>query len=97
MARKAFEHFEAVSAVIPGEGGYHAAIAVKAIGGTGAPRFNKVLEGADIQDRKRGRSGRRQRADPPQRRQRRHRPALVSYFFAPGRYILNNASGPSWK
>jgi hypothetical protein len=45
MARKAFEHFEAVSAVIPGEGGYHAAIAVKAIGGTGAPRFNKVLEG----------------------------------------------------
>ncbi|MBK5415989.1 hypothetical protein [Pseudomonas sp. TH31] len=45
MARKAFDHFEAVSAVVPGEGGYHAAIAVKAIGGTGAPRFHKVLEG----------------------------------------------------
>jgi hypothetical protein len=44
MARKAFDHFEAVSAVVPGEGGYHAAIAVKAIGGTGAPRFHKVLE-----------------------------------------------------
>ncbi|MHC8328552.1 hypothetical protein [Pseudomonas sp. LB1P83] len=45
MARKAFETFEAVSAVVPGEAGYHAAIAVKAIGGTGAPRFHKVLEG----------------------------------------------------
>ncbi|MBK5356291.1 hypothetical protein JFU37_27950 [Pseudomonas sp. TH41] len=45
MARKAFEHFEAVSAVIPGEGGYHAAIAVKALGGAGAPSFHKVLEG----------------------------------------------------
>ncbi|MDO9329158.1 MAG: hypothetical protein Q7U27_10540 [Pseudomonas sp.] len=45
MARKAFDHFEAVSAVVPGEGGYHAAIAVKAIGGTEAPRFHKVLEG----------------------------------------------------
>ena len=45
MERKAFDHFEAVSAVVPGEGGYHAAIAVKAIGGTGAPRFHKVLEG----------------------------------------------------
>ncbi|MDT8905150.1 MULTISPECIES: hypothetical protein [Pseudomonas] len=45
MARKAFETFEAVSAVIPKEGGgYHAAIATKAIGGAGAPRFNKVLE-----------------------------------------------------
>ncbi|MDN4547344.1 MULTISPECIES: hypothetical protein [unclassified Pseudomonas] len=44
MARKAFEHFEAVSAVVPGEGGYHAAIAVKALGGSGAPRFHKVLE-----------------------------------------------------
>ncbi|MDO7900102.1 hypothetical protein [Pseudomonas citrulli] len=45
MARKAFETFEAVSAVIPKEGGgYHAAIATKAIGGSGAPRFNKVLE-----------------------------------------------------
>ncbi|MFJ7282936.1 hypothetical protein [Pseudomonas sp. NPDC099000] len=45
MARKAFDHFEAVSAVVPGDGGYHAAIAVKAIGGAGAPRFHKVLEG----------------------------------------------------
>ncbi|WP_223490669.1 hypothetical protein [Pseudomonas sp. A-RE-19] len=45
MARKAFEHFEAVSAVVPCEGGYHAAIAVKALGGAGAPRFHKVLEG----------------------------------------------------
>ena len=45
MARKAFEHFEAVSAVVPGEGGYHAAIAVKALAGSGAPRFHKVLEG----------------------------------------------------
>ena len=45
MARKAFETFEAVSAVVPGEGGYHAAIAVKALGGSGAPRFHKVLEG----------------------------------------------------
>ena len=45
MARKAFETFEAVSAVVPKEGGgYHAAIATKAIGGSGAPRFNKVLE-----------------------------------------------------
>ncbi|WLH04091.1 MULTISPECIES: hypothetical protein [Pseudomonas] len=44
MARKAFETFEAVSAVVPTEGGYHAAIATKAIGGSGAPRFNKVLE-----------------------------------------------------
>jgi hypothetical protein len=45
MARKAFETFEAVSAVVPREGGgYHAAIATKAIGGSGAPRFNKVLE-----------------------------------------------------
>lgn len=45
MARKAFDTFEAVSALIPKEGGgYHAAIATKAIGGAGAPRFNKVLE-----------------------------------------------------
>ena len=45
MARKAFDHFEAVSAVVPCEGGYHAAIAVKALGGSGTPRFHKVLEG----------------------------------------------------
>ena len=45
MARKAFETFEAVSAVVPKEGGgYYAAIATKAIGGSGAPRFNKILE-----------------------------------------------------
>ncbi|MBZ9782457.1 hypothetical protein K9857_13015 [Pseudomonas sp. REP124] len=44
MARKAFEHFEAVSAVVPREGGYYAAIATKAIDGSGAPRFNKLLE-----------------------------------------------------
>ncbi|NUT87929.1 hypothetical protein HNO91_15945 [Pseudomonas corrugata] len=45
MARKVFGPFEAVSAVMPREGGgYHAAIATKAIGGSGAPRFNKVLE-----------------------------------------------------
>ncbi|AOE61980.1 hypothetical protein LOY64_23815 [Pseudomonas corrugata] len=45
MARKAFETFEAVSAVVPREGGgYHAAIATKAIGGSGAPRFHKILE-----------------------------------------------------
>lgn len=44
MARKAFETFEAVSAVVPREGGYYAAIATKTIGGSGAPRFNKLLE-----------------------------------------------------
>ena len=44
MARKAFETFEAVSAVVPVEGGYHAAIAVKALGGSGAPRFHTILE-----------------------------------------------------
>ena len=44
MARKAFETFEAVSAVVPREGGYYAAIATKQIGGTGAPRFTKLLE-----------------------------------------------------
>jgi hypothetical protein len=44
MARKAFETFEAVSAVVPREGGYYAAIATKAIGGSGAPRFNTLLE-----------------------------------------------------
>jgi hypothetical protein len=44
MARKEFAQFEAVSAVVPGEGGYSAAIAVKALGGSGAPRFHKVLD-----------------------------------------------------
>ncbi|MCV4288898.1 hypothetical protein OH708_13355 [Pseudomonas capsici] len=45
MARKVFNAFEAVSAVIPGEGGYRAAIAVKALGAGGAPRFHPVLPG----------------------------------------------------
>ncbi|VVO06284.1 hypothetical protein [Pseudomonas fluorescens] len=45
MARKEFTQFEAVSAVVPGEGGYSAAIAVKALGGSAAPRFHKVLDG----------------------------------------------------
>lgn len=44
MARKEFEHFEAVSAVVPGEGGYSAAIAIKALGASGAPRFHRVLD-----------------------------------------------------
>jgi|GEM_PF-1240726 len=43
MARREFEHFEAVSAAVPGEGSYRAAIAVKALGAAGAPRFHKVL------------------------------------------------------
>ncbi|MGG5290690.1 hypothetical protein [Pseudomonas shirazensis] len=46
MARREFAHFEAVSAMVPVEGGgYHAAIAVKALGGMGTPRFHKVLDG----------------------------------------------------
>ncbi|MBD8491757.1 hypothetical protein IFR09_07020 [Pseudomonas syringae] len=45
MARKVFEHFEAVSAAIPTQGVYQAAIAVKALSGGGAPRFHAVLEG----------------------------------------------------
>ena len=44
MARKVFPGFEAVSAMVPTEGGYHAAIAVKAAHGPGAPRFHKVLD-----------------------------------------------------
>lgn len=44
MARKAFAHFEAVSAVIPGAGGYSAAIAVKALDAGGAPRFHRILD-----------------------------------------------------
>lgn len=47
MARKELNNFEAVSAVVPsgapGEGGYSAAIAVKALNAGGAPMFNKVL------------------------------------------------------
>ena len=45
MARKEFAHHEAVSAVVPGEGGYSAAVALKALDGMGAPRFHKILDG----------------------------------------------------
>lgn len=45
MARKVFEHHEAVSAVVPEAGSYRAAIAIKALQGGGAPRFHKVLDG----------------------------------------------------
>jgi hypothetical protein len=44
MARKEFKDVEAVSAVMPGEGGYSAAIAVKAHHAGGAPRFHRVLD-----------------------------------------------------
>lgn len=46
MARREFQHFEAVSAAVPGEGGYSAAIAVKELGAGGAPRFHKILPGS---------------------------------------------------
>ncbi len=45
MARKELNQFEAVSAVVPGEGGYDAAIAVKALSAGGAPVFHRVLPG----------------------------------------------------
>lgn len=45
MARRVFECFEAVTAVIPTQGGYQAAIAVKSLEGGGAPRFHGVLPG----------------------------------------------------
>ncbi|MBE8591507.1 hypothetical protein IQK56_11505 [Pseudomonas sp. MAFF 301449] len=45
MARKQFAHHEVVSAVVPGEGGYSAAVAVKALDGMGAPQFHKILDG----------------------------------------------------
>ncbi|MDE1163971.1 MAG: hypothetical protein PW845_00970 [Pseudomonas sp.] len=45
MARREFAQHEAVSAVVPGEGGYSAAIAIKGLGAGGVPRFHKVLEG----------------------------------------------------
>jgi hypothetical protein len=45
MARKEFKEVEAVSAVMPGEGGYSAAIAVKGLHAGGAPRFHRVLAG----------------------------------------------------
>ncbi|SDT46082.1 hypothetical protein SAMN05216579_3897 [Pseudomonas granadensis] len=48
MARKEFQRFEAVSAVVPvelgGNKGYYAAIAVKALIDGGAPRFHKLLD-----------------------------------------------------
>jgi hypothetical protein len=43
MARKEFHHHEAVSAAVPGEDGYSAAIAVKARFNGGAPSFHRVL------------------------------------------------------
>lgn len=49
MARKEFSQFEAVSAAVRGEEGYSAAIAVKGLGASGAPRFHKVLEGQTFQ------------------------------------------------
>ncbi|WP_296250399.1 hypothetical protein [Pseudomonas sp. UBA4194] len=45
MARKVFEQHEAVSAVVPSDEGYHAAIAIKTLEGGTPPRFHKVLEG----------------------------------------------------
>ncbi|KJK07098.1 MULTISPECIES: hypothetical protein [Pseudomonas] len=45
MARKEFSQFEAVSAAVRGDEGYCAAIAVKGLGASGAPRFHKVLDG----------------------------------------------------
>jgi len=44
MTRRVFVGFEAVSAVVPSEGRYYAAIAVKGLGATGAPTFHKVLD-----------------------------------------------------
>ncbi|RXT91339.1 hypothetical protein B1F69_14345, partial [Pseudomonas syringae] len=43
MARKEYNGFEVVSAVMPSEQGYNAAIAVKALGAGGAPRFHALL------------------------------------------------------
>lgn len=45
MARREFQRFEAVSAMVPGEGGYSAAIAVKQRHAGGTPHFHKVLDG----------------------------------------------------
>lgn len=46
MARREVSGFEAVSAMVPAEGGgYHAAIAVKALQGGGAPQFHRILQG----------------------------------------------------
>lgn len=45
MARRELNGFEVVSAVIPGEGGYRAAVAIKALGFSGAPGFHAILPG----------------------------------------------------
>jgi len=45
MARREFLQFEAVSAVVPGESGYSAAIAVKDLGSGGSPQFHRILDG----------------------------------------------------
>lgn len=45
MARRELDGFEAVSAAVPGDDGYDAAIAVKAQGAGGAPIFHRVLPG----------------------------------------------------
>lgn len=45
MARREMNGFEVVSAVIPGEGGYRAAVAIKALGFSGAPGFHAILPG----------------------------------------------------
>jgi hypothetical protein len=44
MARKEFQHYEAVSAAVPRDGAYSAAIAVKALGASGAPTFHRILQ-----------------------------------------------------
>ncbi|KPX57648.1 hypothetical protein ALP66_01949 [Pseudomonas amygdali pv. photiniae] len=43
MARKEYNGFEVVSAVMPSEQGYNAAIAIKGLGAGGAPRFHALL------------------------------------------------------
>ncbi|KOP52421.1 hypothetical protein NLO72_05915 [Pseudomonas tremae] len=43
MARKEYNGFEVVSAVMPSEQGYRAAIAIKGLGAGGAPRFQALL------------------------------------------------------
>jgi hypothetical protein len=45
MARKELSGYEAVSAAVPGEEGYDAAIAVKGLGVGGAPVFHRILPG----------------------------------------------------
>lgn len=45
MARREFDEFEAVSAMVPGPQGYDAAIAVKPLHFPGSPTFHKVLAG----------------------------------------------------